>query len=242
MPSQNVDPQILALCKKVTARRPRIVIDHILQHGFITSEELQSTYGYDHPPRAARDVRKCGIPLETFGVASQKTGRRIAAYRFDSPDKIIRGRIGGRKAFSKRFRAALIKRYGSCDTITGEKLEERYLQIDHRIPYAVAGDSSHDEDNLEAYMLLDASSQRAKSWSCEQCRNWQNDKDEATCRSCFWAFPEDYTHIAGEQVRRVDIEWRGSQVEAFERIRDHAEKENTTVAAFIKKLLAKALG
>ena len=242
MPSQNVDPRILALCKKVTAKRPRTMIDHILRHGFITSEELQSIYGYDHPPRAARDVRDCGIPLKTFRVSSQRTGRKIAAYRFGNPDEIIRGRTSGRKAFSKHFRAALIKRYDSCDTITGEKLEARYLQIDHRIPYAVAGNSYHDEDNLEAYMLLDASSQRAKSWSCEQCQNWQNDKDEATCRSCFWAFPEDYTHIAGEQVRRVDIEWRGSQVEAFERIRAHAEEENTTVAAFIKKLLAKTLG
>lgn len=182
------------------------------------------------------------IPLETFRVSSKKTGRKIAAYRFGSPDKIIRGRIGGRRAFSKRFRAALIKRYDSRDTITGEKLAARYLQIDHRIPYAVAGESSHNEDNLEAYMLLDASSQRAKSWSCEQCRNWQNDRDETICRSCFWAFPEDYAHIAGEQVRRVDIEWRGSQVEAFERVRAHAEKENTTVADFIKKLLAKTLG
>lgn len=189
MSSRSIDPQILALCKKVTAKRPRTVINHILQHGFITSEELQNIYGYDHPPRAARDVRECGIPLETFRVASQKTGRKIAAYRFDSPDKITRGRIGGRKAF----------------------------------------------------MLLDASSQRAKSWSCEQCRNWQNDKDEAIYRSCFWASPEDYIHIAGEQVRRVDIEWRGLQVEAFEKIRAHAEKENTTVAAFIKKLLAKTL-
>lgn len=242
MPSRNVDPQILALCRKVTAKRPRTVIEHILQHGFITSEELQSIYGYDHPPRAARDVRECGIPLETFRVSSERTGRRIGAYRFGSPDEIIRGRIGGRKAFSKPFREALIKRYGSCDAITGEKLEARYLQIDHRIPYAVAGNSSHNEDNLEAYMLLDASSQRAKSWSCERCRNWQNDKDEATCHSCFWASPENYTHIAGEQVRRVDIEWRGSQVEAFERIRDRAEKENTTVVAFIKTLLAKTLG
>ena len=195
-----------------------------------------------HPPRAARDVRECGIPLETFRVTSQKTGRRIAAYRFGSPDEIIRGRIGGRKAFSKHFRTALIKRYGSRDTITGEKIEARYLQIDHRISYGIAGDSSHSEDKLGAYMLLDASSQRAKSWSCEQCRNLQNDRDEAMCRSCFWAFPENYTHIAGERVRRVEIEWRGSEVEVFERIRDHAEKENITVAVFIKKLLARAPG
>ena len=50
----------------MTAKRPRTVIGHILQHGFITSEELHSIYGYDHPPRAARDVREYGIPLETF--------------------------------------------------------------------------------------------------------------------------------------------------------------------------------
>ena len=96
-------------------------------------------------------------------MTSKNTGHKIAAYHFDSPDKITRGRIGGRKVFSKHFRAALIKRYDSRDTITGEKLEPRYLQIDHRIPYAVSGDSSHDEESLEAYMLLDASSQRTKS-------------------------------------------------------------------------------
>lgn len=242
MPIRDIDPHILVLCEKVTAKRPRTVIDHIIEYGSVTTEELQSLYGYDHPPRAIRDVRECGIPIKTFRVPSTKTGRRIAAYRFDSPDKIVRGRIGGRKAFSKRFRDALIERYGSRDAITGERYEVRYLQIDHRVPYEVAGESAHDEDQPDAYMLLDASSQRAKSWSCEQCRNWQEYRDESVCRSCFWAFPEDYTHIAGEHVRRVDIEWRGSEVEVFERIRIRAEREDTTVAAFIKRLLERAPG
>ena len=242
MPIRDVDPRILALCEKVTAKRPRTVIDHIIEHGSVTTEELQSLYGYDHPPRAIRDVRECGIPIKTSRVLSTKTGRRIAAYRFDSPDKIVRGRIGGRKAFSKRFRDALIERHGSRDAITGERCEARYLQIDHRVPYEVAGESAHDEGQPDAYMLLDASSQRAKSWSCEQCGNWQEDHDEAVCRSCFWAFPEDYMHIAGEHVRRVDIKWRGSEVEVFERIRIRAEREDTTVAAFIKRLLERTLG
>ena len=238
MPNQSVDPRILALCEKVTAKRPRTVLDHIIEHGSITTEERQSLYGYDHPPRAIRDVRECGIPLQTFRVTSPKTGRKIAAYRFDSPEKIVQGRIGGRKAFSKQFKNELIERYGSRDAITGERWDARYLQIDHRVPYQVAGDASHDESHPEAYMLLNASSQRAKSWSCEQCANWRDTHDEAICRSCFWAFPENYTHIAGDQVRRVDIEWRGSEVKVFEKIRDRAEMEDTTVAAFIKKLLA----
>ena len=236
MSNNEVDPRIRALCDKVTARRPRIVIDHILEHGHITTEELQTHYGYDHPPRAARDVRESGVPLETFRITSERTGRQIAAYRFGDPSKIRRGRIGGRKAFSKSFREALIARYDSRDTITGEQMDARYLQIDHRVPYEVAGEAVHDETNLEEYMLLDGSSQRAKSWSCEQCDNWTKEQNVAVCRSCFWAFPENYTHVAGEQTRRVEIEWRGSEIEAFERLRARAEREDTTVAALLKKI------
>lgn len=236
-----VHPRILELCKKVTAKRPLTVINHILEHGSVTTEELQTIYHYDHPPRAIRDVREQGIPLETFRVTSQKTGRKIAAYRFGNPDEIKRGRIGGRKAFSKQFKTALIDMYGARDAITSEPCEPRYLQIDHRVPYEVAGDSVVREERLDAYMLLDASSQRAKSWSCEHCANWQKMRDVETCRSCFWAYPETYTHIALEQVRRIDIQWRGSEVAVFEKARKRAQETDEPVAAFIKRLLEKSL-
>lgn len=236
----DIDPRILVLCDKVTAKRPRTVIDHIIKHGHITTEDLQSIYGYDHPPRAVADVRDSGIPIETFKVKSNRTKRMIGAYRFGNPDKIVHGRIGGRKAFSKHFKNALIKRYGKRDTITTEPCEARYLQIDHRVPYRVAGDSIHDESRLEEYMLLDASSQRAKSWSCEQCINWKTTHDESICRSCFWAWPENYTHIATENVRRVDLQWRGTEIEVFERLRKQAEKSDMTIAKFLKQLLEKA--
>lgn len=167
------------------------MIDHILQHGQISTADLGDQYGYGHPPRAIRDVREAGIPLDRFWVTSPTTGRRI---------------------------------------------EARYLQIDHRVPYEVAGDGVHDETVLAEYMLLDASSQRAKSWSCEQCSNWLQEHDPAVCRSCFWAFPEQYSHVAGEQVRRVHIEWRGAEVAAFDRLRARAQREDTTVAALLKQL------
>lgn len=61
MPSQ----RILDAIAKVTARRPKTVLDHILQHGSVSTDELQTLYGYDHAPRAARDVRELGIPLKT---------------------------------------------------------------------------------------------------------------------------------------------------------------------------------
>jgi len=80
--------------KSVTAKRAKTVIDHILEHGYITTEELSEKYGYDHPPRAARDVREQGIPLETFRVTGTH-GRKIGAYRFGDPTKIKGGKLGG---------------------------------------------------------------------------------------------------------------------------------------------------
>ena len=237
MSNRKISSRIIALCEKVTAKRPRTVIDHILKHGYVTTEELRTLYGYDHPPRAARDVRENGVPLETYRIKSEQTGRRIGAYRFADPNEIRRGRIGGRRAFSKAFRDALIERYDSREAITGEQMDARYLQIDHRVLYEVAGEDVHNEKSLEEYMLLDASSQRAKSWSCEQCYNWQEKRDVAVCRSCFWASPENYTHVSEEQIRRVDIEWRGTEVKAFERLRARAEREDVTVAALIKRLV-----
>ena len=76
---------------------------------------------------------------------SAKTGRKIGVYRFGNPDDIKAGRIDGRKAFSKPFKAALVARYGARDAFTQEPLEARYLQIDHRVPYQVAGDAAFDE-------------------------------------------------------------------------------------------------
>ena len=77
--------------KSVTAKRPRTVIQHILKHGSITTEELSELYGYDHAPRAARDVRELGIPLVTFRVEG-KSGRKIASYRFgDRPKFVVAG-------------------------------------------------------------------------------------------------------------------------------------------------------
>lgn len=234
-----VDPRILELCEKVTAKRARVVIDHILQHGGVTTDELQDI-GYTHPPRAARDVREQGIPLETYRVRSEKTGRMIGAYRFADPSEIKGGRIGGRRAFSKAFKEALIDRYGSADTITGERMDPRYLQIDHRIPYEVAGDDAGVDLDVEDYMLLDASNQRAKSWSCEHCENWQNIHDPAICGSCYWAFPEDYRHVAMHEERRVDVVWQGQETRLYDAAKQAADAEGLTPAEFIKRLVRRA--
>jgi hypothetical protein len=234
----DLDPSFVALCKSVAAKRARTVIDHILEHGLITNEDLNSIYGYDHPPRAIRDVRENGIPLITHKVISKATGRKIGAYTFADPSQIKHGRIGGRKAFSKQFKEELIARYGAKDAITSEFLDARYLQIDHRIPYQVIGDAEP-ADNVEEFMLIDASSQRAKSWSCEHCKNWLELNEPDICRGCFWAFPENYQHVAMEPVRRIDLTWRGDAVAEFDEIRRLAAEQQLPIQDFVKALLRK---
>jgi hypothetical protein len=44
----DLPPDFIARCKAVTAKRPRTVIEHILAHGYITTEELKEKYGYNH--------------------------------------------------------------------------------------------------------------------------------------------------------------------------------------------------
>jgi len=114
--------EFLDLCRSVTDKRPRTVIDHLLKYGHITTEELKNQYGYNHPPRAARDVREHGIPLETFRVVGSD-GRKIAAYRFADPTKRKFQRFAGRTGLSKKIKEQLIAKYGCRCFISLEEIK-----------------------------------------------------------------------------------------------------------------------
>ena len=159
MTQQEFPSEFLTLLNSITAKRPKTVIDHILLHGQITTEELRDTYGYNHPPRAIRDVREHGIPITTFRVTGSD-GRRIAAYRFGDPSELQSAQLSGRTAFSARLKASLVEQFGARCNIYLEEFPERELQIDHRVPFEIAGDSGISDDVSE-YMLLCASANRA---------------------------------------------------------------------------------
>jgi len=230
------DSQIPQKLQSVTGKQSRIVIEHILEHGFITTENLEKIYGYRHPPRAVKDVRDQDIPIETFSVKSSD-GRTIAAYRFGDTSKIVEGRLGGRTTFSRRFKKLLYQQCsGKCALCNGE-FAIRELQIDHRIPYEIAGDIDYSEENVAPYMLLCGSCNRSKSWSCEQCPNW-DEKIVDTCTSCYWAYPTNYAHVATKDVRRTDILWEGSdEAELYDRISESASQSEQSIQAHIKTLL-----
>lgn len=222
--------------KSVTAKRPATIINHILEYGNITSEEIKNIYGYNHPPRAIRDVREQGIPIETYRV-KDVDGRSIAAYRFGDPSHVENkaSKTLGRTAFAKALKAALIEKYGESCFIYQQPLDASLLQIDHRIPYEIGGEQNQDVD---AYMLLSPSANRAKSWACEHCENWDK-KAIDFCTGCFWCHPENYTHISGKKERRIVLTFTGNEIEDYNRLIQQLGDDEAE--AYIKKLIRENL-
>jgi hypothetical protein len=206
---------ILTRLNAITDKRPSTVIQHIIKHGYITTEELAKKYGYEHAPRAARDVRERGVNLVTYRVKSSD-GRNIAAYKFGDPvfidNKISKEK--GRTALSQALKKALIDKYGAVCFVYLQPMEERLLQIDHRIPYEIGGEQ---KDNIDCYMLLSPSANRAKSWTCEHCPNWTI-KDIEICNNCFWAHPENYSHIAGHEERQIIITFTDNEINDYNQL------------------------
>lgn len=236
---KKVPKDILRILKSVTAKRPRTVIEHIIENGFITTEELRELYGYNHPPRAARDVREQGIPLDTFSI-KDSTGRNIGAYRFAKWEDFRVDKLKGRLAFSKQFKKDLVKQYGEQCQVCSAAFEERYLQIDHRIPYEVEGDFESPRD-IDHYMLVCSSCNRAKSWSCEHCVNWCEKHDAAVCEECYWASPLDYKHVAMRDIRRLAMVWLGKEVSQYDEVKRIADDAEEDMPAFVKELLRKII-
>ena len=232
--------KFIRLCKSVTAKRPRTVIDHILKHGFITTQDLKDKYGYNHPPRAVRDVKEHGIPIVMFRVRGSDE-RKIAAYRFGDPERLRMGTQLGRTVFSKELKQMLVDRYGARCAIYCVPFPERELQIDHRIPFEVAGDDPKVVTKHENYMLLCGSANRAKSWSCEHCVNWREVKKAEICRTCYWASPENYTHVAMRPTRRVDILWSEGEVGDYELLKQKTEQLQKNIPGYVKEIVKEHL-
>lgn len=232
--------QFIDKVRAVTAKRAKTVIDHLLIHGQITTAELKDTYGYNHPPRAARDVREQGIGLKTVRITGPD-GRPIGAYIFDEEATLRYSRRAGRTAFSSQLKAELIKLNGARCFIYLEAMPITELQIDHRIPFEVSGDAATQSQNPDDYMLLCGSANRAKSWSCEHCENWLNEKNSTTCRTCYWAYPESYSHVATLAQRRLDIIWNSGEVADYEEVCQEAGKTGQSLPDFVKHALRKQL-
>lgn len=83
-------------------------------------------------------------------------------------------------------------------------------------------------------MLLSPSANRAKSWTCEHCKNWEI-KDAEFCMRCFWAYPEDYEHIAGKYEKVISIVFSGNEIDDYNKLISLAGNEHAQ--DFIKRII-----
>lgn len=221
----------------VTNKRARFVIDTILSKGFCSTEDLIHK-GYEHAPRAARDVREFGIPLDTFKV-KDSNGKMITAYKFGDWEAAKRtnqlSKTLGRTQITENLKKALIDRYGARCHLYGEEYPERLLQPDHRIPYEIGGDPA-DMLDADSFMLLSPSANRDKSWACEHCANWI-EKDINMCKTCYYAYPEEYQHIAGNMEKRVNLVFHNEDMELFNQIAEQAGVHNISYQSAVKRML-----
>lgn len=204
----------------------------MIDNGFVTTADL-SEMGYEHPPRAVADIKDAGIRVERKMVVVD--GRRMAQYALAV--EVGDESMSGRRQLPKSFRDALFEKWQyRCAMCQGE-FTSRELQADHRIPFRLSGESL----TLDPadFMPLCPSCNRAKSWSCEGCTNW-NERLVSMCRKCLWASPDGYTHIAGRPERRLDIAWTGhAEVHAYDRLAIRAQSDNVSIVDFAKTILAK---
>lgn len=213
----------------VRNKRARFVLDAIAKKGMVTTEEINQA-GYEHPPRAVRDARELGFPIRTIKV-KHSNGRTIAAYVFPDNARFARGK-SGRRALTKKQRDTIIDAAGGRCQICGG---DENLQVDHRIPYEVAGEPAGDSTAI--FMVLCGACNRKKSWSCEHCKNWTGERAITVCETCYWSGSVDYLHVATEQQRRADLVWRKDEIADYERLREKAQQAAEAVPEYIKRLL-----
>lgn len=216
---------------EVCSSRAAFVIHHIIEHGSINSEQIRNA-GFVHGARAVGDVRDNGIPLVTNNVKSSDN-RTIAEYTFGPASEIRKHKFGGRINFPASLKGKLIERDGLYCAISQQQLPEKELQIDHRVPYYISGDIAGDRDPSD-FMLLSKSLQRSKSWDCEHCENLKLHFDLNICRTCYWAYPENYTHVAMRTQRSLNVTWEGDEVKNFDMLTEESDQTGRSPQELIK--------
>lgn len=223
--------EFLAWARSVNvSRRGAAALEALLQRGSVTTGDL-SAMGYDHPPRAVRDLKDAGFVIKAENVSVD--GRRMARYTLVDTMSVEGRAI--RRPIPLSFRRELFEANDFRCAACGGKFEVRMLQADHRIPFEIGGDPEGLE--LADYMPLCGSDNRAKSMSCETCANWTK-RDVNICATCYWHDPDHYNHLAGDPERRVVLNFQGPEVRIYEILSQMAGNSGSTLEKALKKALA----
>lgn len=222
------------------SRRGRLVAWRIFEDGQTTTELLATLYDYSHSPRAARDIKDCGIRIESGRGRHSRTHRPIAIYTFADKSRILMSDAVGRSALPHDFVATVFAAADHQCALCAGRFHEQFLQADHRIPYAIVGEAQDQAPLAADFMAVCRSCNRAKSWTCEHCPNWVT-RDPNVCATCYWASPSDYDHIALVPRRELRLVWLSSEVAEFDRANALAAQFGQDLPDWIKELIRQAV-
>ena len=234
MPDPIDDPEFVGWINGLRlSRRARVARDILLERGSVTTAELNDL-GYDHPPRVIADLKDAGVSVRREDVRID--GRRMARYTLE---RTTGSAAELRRVLPRALRDEVFRRHEYRCAVCGGQYSSRELQLDHRVPFRIAGDPT--VPAVSDFMPLCGSDNRAKSWTCEHCANWTA-RDPEMCRTCHWAEPTAYRHVAGEQERRLVISVRGADVATFDRLAAAAAERGTTPGDWVASRLDRLTG
>lgn len=58
------------------------------------------------------------------------------------------------------------------------------------------------------------------------------------CKECYYAYPENYSHIAGKMERRVNVIFGDKDVQLYDELLEQAEANGITCEEEIKRMIA----
>src|SRR5699024_710289 len=101
----------------------------------------------------------------------------------------------------RNLKEKIAEENGYCCEIDQTSFELRYLQIDHRMPYEVSGDPEELIWKIICHFVLHTTE---LGYVVVNIPIIGSIKDPNICKTCYWASPSNYSHIAMEGVKRVE--------------------------------------
>jgi hypothetical protein len=198
------------------SKRGNFVRDTMLTKGSVTRWDMLGA-GYD--PVAVCDLTSLGVTVSTKMISEK--GKSSMEYTLN-PQAFI-DRAESRMFMTPKERRRFFRSYG-CKCLTCSlTLDPRSLQVDHRIPFILVGNSLVKLEGYSALKPACPSCNSTREDICRECIKKRGTNHEVLeCRTCYWAYPENYTHIAGTHRSLILVASTRDDPSKLEQVREFA--------------------
>jgi hypothetical protein len=189
------DAFVDVLLSSSMGKSARFVRNLLLRQGYTTTAQVRVQYD----PVAIFDLSRLGVPLKSERI--RENGRGSKRYMLD-PEAFSQ-KVERRDFLTPAGRKRLCSMYSNKCAICGYFSSYYILQVDHRVPFSLVGNSLMRSEGFASLQPLCPSCNSAKENACTDCVI--STKDFECCRTCYWAYPNKYEHIATRIEQRLTL-------------------------------------